>query len=186
MSQKQALAIFATSFLAGLLVTAVVFEPFSITPTTSPYFGFPSESEDLGAQNIPVFMEPGIASKSSTPPVAEIFDLPNSPNELAESFSKTIQEHLQPPSEISTNTISFPQAVMLSTEEILSLENLAKRADNGSVSVTAFNGSPVSETKDLATNSPEPHAIDKPADDAREELVQSPVMEDPSKKLSPF
>ena len=185
MSQKQALAIFATSFLAGLLVTAVVFEPFSITPTTSPYFGFPSESEDLGAQNIPVFMEPGIASKSSTPPVAEIFDLPNSPNELAESFSKTIQEHLQPPSEISTNTISFPQAVMLSTEEILSLENLAKRADNGSVSVTAFNGTPVSETKDLATNSPEPHAIDKPADDAREELVQSPVMEDPSKKTQP-
>ena len=135
MSQKQALAIFATSFLAGLLVTVVVFEPFSITPTTSPYFGFPGESEDLGAQNIRVFLEPGIASKSSTPPVAEIFDLPNSPNELAESFSKTIQEHLRPPSEISTNTISFPQAVMLSTEEILSLENLAKRANNGSVSV---------------------------------------------------
>ena len=185
MSQKQALAIFATSFLAGLLVTVVVFEPFSITPTTSPYFGFPGESEDLGAQNIPVFIEPGIASKSSTPPVAEIFDLPNSPDELAESFSKTIQEHLRPPSEISTNTISFPQAVMLSTEEILSLENLAKRADNGSVSVTAFNGTPVSETKDLATNSPEPHAIDKPADGSREELVQSPGMEDPSKKTQP-
>ncbi len=49
MSQKQACAIFATSFLAGLLVTAVVFQPFSIAPTTTPYFGFPGESEALNA-----------------------------------------------------------------------------------------------------------------------------------------
>lgn len=180
MSQKQALAIFATSFLAGLLVTAAVFEPFSMAPTTTPYFGFPNESEDLRSQSTPVFLEPGTTFRSSPPPVAEILDLSRSPNELAESFGNTIQEHLRPPGEMSSTTISLPQAVMLSTEEILSLENLAKRADNGSVSFTTFNGIPASEISDLATDSRKPHGIDKPTDDSSKELARSPAIEDTS------
>ena len=171
MTQKQACAIFATSFLAGLLVTAVVFQPFNIAPTTTPYFGFPGESADLNVQNNLVVLEPGTASKVSPPQVGEVLDFSSSPNELVESFSETIRDHLLLPGEKPTTTISFPQAVMLSTEEILSLENLAKRADNGSVSVTAFNGIPASETTEQATDSLKPFGTDKPADDSSEQLV---------------
>ena len=178
MSQKQACAIFATSFLAGLLVTAVVFQPFSIAPTTTPYFGFPGESEDLSAQNDPAVLEPGTTSQPSLPQVTEVVDVSTFPNELAESFSDTIREHLLPLGEIPTTTISFPQAVMLSTEEILSLENLAKRADNGSVSVTAFNGIPASET----TDSLQPFGIDTSVADSGAQLVRSPVTDDSSEK----
>ena len=185
MSQKQACAIFATSFLAGLLVTAVVFQPFNIAPTTTPYFGFPGESADLNVQKNLVVLEPGTASKVSPPQVAEVLDFSRSPNELVESFSETIRDHLLLPGEKPTTTISFPQAVMLSTEEILSLENLAKRADNGSVSVTAFNGIPASETTEQATDSLKPFGTDKPADDSSEQLVRSPAIEDSSDKEVP-
>ena len=178
MSQKQACAIFATSFLAGLLVTAVVFQPFSIAPTTTPYFGFPGESEDLSAQNDPTVLEPDTTSQPSLPQVTEVLDVSTFPNELAESFSNTIREHLLPLGEIPKTPISFPQAVMLSTEEILSLENLAKRADNGSVSVTAFNGIPASET----TDSLKPFGIDTSVADSGEQLVRSPVNDDSSEK----
>ena len=151
MSQKQACAIFATSFLAGLLVTAVVFQPFSIAPTTAPYFGFPGESEALNAQNNSVASDPTIASQPPPPETTEALSFSEFPNELAESISNTLREHLLPLGEKHTTTISFPQAVMLSTEEMLSLENLAKRADNGSVSVTAFNGIPASEKREQVT-----------------------------------
>ncbi|MDO7714244.1 MAG: hypothetical protein MUP93_05150, partial [Pirellulales bacterium] len=128
MSQKQACAIFATSFLAGLLVTAVVFQPFSIAPTTTPYFGFPGESEALNTPSHSVDSGPTIAPQHSPTEATEVLRFSKLPNELAKSISFTLREHLLPPGEIPTTSLSFPQAVMLSTEEMLSLENLAKRA----------------------------------------------------------
>ncbi len=63
---------------------------------------------------------------------------------------------------------------MLSTEEMLSLENLAKRADNGSVSVTAFNGIPASEKTEQATDSLKPFSRrNEPAKESGEQLVRS-------------
>ena len=188
MSQKQACAIFATSFLAGLLVTAVVFQPFNIAPTTNPYFGFPDESADLNGQNKPIVLKPGTASPFSPPQVAEVLDFSSSPNELAESadsLSETIRENLLPLGEIPATTISFPQAVMLSTEEVLSLENLARRADNRPISVTAFDGIPDSETTEQATDSLKPFGIDKPTDDSSEQLVRSSIEDSSEKETQP-
>ena len=180
MSQKQACAIFATSFLAGLLVTAVAFQPFSSTSVDTPYFGFPGESVDRTAQNNQAV--PGVITdaQSSPPQITEPLSLSNLPNESAESFSNSLRDHLLTLGEIHTNTTSFPQAVMLSTEEILSLENLAKRADNGSVSVTAFNGIPVSEPTEQTKDSLQPFELDEPARDSGEQFVQSPVNENRS------
>ena len=112
---------------------------------STPYFGFPGESLGRTAQNNQAVPEVITDAPSSPPQITERLSLPSLPNELAESFSNSLRDHLLTLGEIHTNTTSFPQTVMLSTEEILSLENLAKRTDNGSVSVTAFNGIPVSE-----------------------------------------
>ena len=182
MSQKQACAIFATSFLAGLLVTAVVFQPFSGTPVDTPYFGFPDESLDRTAQNNQAVSGVISDAQSSPPQITEPLSLPNLPNELAESFSNSLRDHLLTLGEIHTNTTSFPQTVMLSTEEILSLENLAKRADNGSVSVTAFNGISVSEPEEQSKDSLQPFELDGLARDSGEQLVQSPVNENQTER----
>ncbi|MDO7690277.1 MAG: hypothetical protein MUQ67_13070, partial [Pirellulales bacterium] len=174
MSQKQACAIFATSFLAGLLVTAVVFQPFSIAPTTTPYFGFPGESEALNSQSNSIATDATTTSQPPQPEATEVLKFSKLPNELAESIRNTLREHLLPLGEIPTTTISFPQAVMLSTEEMLSLENLAKRADNGSVSVTAFNGTPASEKTEQATDSLKPFSRrNEPAKESSDQLVRS-------------
>lgn len=174
MSQKQACAIFATSFLAGLLVTAVVFQPFSVAPTTTPYFGFPGESEALNSQSNSIASDPTTASQPPPPESTEALGFSNLPKELAESISTTLREHLQPLGEKPATTISFPQAVMLSTEEMLSLENLAKRAGNGSVSVTAFNGTPASEKTEQATDSLKPFSRrNEPAKESSDQLVRS-------------
>ena len=125
MSQKQACAIFATSFLAGLLVTAMVFQPFSSTPADTPYFGFPDETADRAALNNQVESKVITVSQSSPPQITQSLVLSNLPNEFAESFSNTLRDHLLTLGEIPTDTASFPQAMMLSTEEILSLENLS-------------------------------------------------------------
>ena len=177
MSQKQACAIFATSFLAGLLVTAVVFQPFSSTPVDTPYFGFPGESLDRTAQNNQVVSEVITDTQPSPPEITKPLNFPNLPNELAESFSNSLQKQLLTLGDIHTNTTSFPQTVMLSTEEILSLENLAKRTDNGSVSVTAFNGIPVSEPTKQSKDSLQPFELNEPARDSGKQFVQSPVNE---------
>ena len=181
MSQKQACAIFATSFLAGLLVTAMVFQPFSSTPADTPYFGFPGETADRAALNNQVESKVITVSQSSPPQITQSLVLSNLPNEFAESFSNTLRDHLLTLGEIPTDTASFPQAMMLSTEEILSLENLAKRADNGSVSVTAFNGTPDSEPTEQSKDTLQPFGIDGSAGDSIEQFVQSPVNENPSK-----
>ena len=94
MSQKQACAIFATSFLAGLLVTAVVFQPFSSTSVDTPYFGFPGESLDRTAQNNQAVSGAISDAQSSPPQITEPLSLPNLPNELAESFSNSLRDHL--------------------------------------------------------------------------------------------
>lgn len=181
MSQKQACAIFATSFLAGLLVTAMVFRPFSSTQATTPYFGFPGETADRTALNNQVEPDVITVSQSSPPQITQSLVLSNLPNEFAESCSNTLRDHLLTFGEIPTNTTSFPQAMMLSTEEILSLENLAKRADNGSVSVTAFNGTLASEPEEQSKDALQPFGIDGSAGDSVEQFVQSPVNENPSK-----
>jgi len=181
MSQKQACAIFATSFLAGLLVTAVVFQPFSSPPADTPYFGFPGETADHTALNNRVKSEGITVSQPSPPQITESLVLSNLPNEFAESFSNTFREHLLALGEIPTDTTSFPQAMMLSTEEILSLENLAKRADKGSVSVTAFNEIPASEPTEQSKDSPQLFGIDGLPKDSVEQFVQSPVNKNPSK-----
>ena len=181
MSQKQACAIFATSFLAGLLVTAVVFQPFSSPPADTPYFGFPGETPDHTASNNQVKSEGITVSQPSPPQLTESLVVSNLPNEFAESFSNTLREHLLTPGEIPTDTTSFPQAMMLSTEEILSLENLAKRADKGSVSVTAFNGIPASEPTEQSKDSPQLFGIDGLSKDSVEQFVQSPVNKNTSK-----
>ena len=181
MSQKQACAIFATSFLAGLLVTAVVFQPFSSPPADCPYFGFPGETADHTALNNQVKSEGITVSQPSPTQITESLVLSNLPNEFAESFSNTFREHFLTLSEIPTDTTSFPQAMMLSTEEILSLENLAKRADKGSVSVTAFNGIPASEPTEQSKETPQLFGIDGLPKDPVEQFVQSPVNKNPSK-----
>ena len=174
MSQKQACAIFATSFLAGLLVTAVVFQPFSVAPTTTPYFGFPGESEALNYQSNSIASDPTTTSQPPPPESTEALGFSKLPKELAESISTTLREHLLPLGEKPATTISFPQAVMLSTEEMLSLENLAKRAGNGSVSVTAFNGTPASEKTEQATDSLKPFSRrNEPAKESSDQLVRS-------------
>ena len=94
MSQKQACAIFATSFLAGLLVTAVVFQPFDGTPVDTPYFGFPDESLDRTAQNNQAVSGAISDAQSSPPQITEPLSLPNLPNELVESFSNSLRDHL--------------------------------------------------------------------------------------------
>ena len=71
MSQKQACAIFATSFLAGLLVTAVVFQPFSSPPADCPYFGFPGETADHTALNNQVKSEGITVSQPSPTQITE-------------------------------------------------------------------------------------------------------------------
>jgi len=180
MSQKQACAIFATSFLAGLLVTAVVFQPFTNTPAATPYFGFPGEIGDRTVLNDQVASEANKVSQTSQPQVTESLGLSHLPHEFAESFSKALRDHLPVLDKIPTNTTGLPHAVMLSTEERLSLENLAKRADSGSVSVTAFNRIPASEPTNQSEDSLQPFEIDGSARDSAEQFVQSPVNEKPS------
>ncbi|MEO2041229.1 MAG: hypothetical protein ABGW79_05170, partial [Pirellulales bacterium] len=79
MSQKQACAIFATSFLAGLLVTAVVFQPFTNTPAATPYFGFPGEIGDRTVLNDQVASEANKVSQTSQPQVTESLGLSHLP-----------------------------------------------------------------------------------------------------------
>ena len=89
MSQKQACAIFATSFLAGLLVTAVTFQPFTDTSVTAPYFGFPGESVSV-ATSLPGTALNVSPDSLSTQRHSQLpTDFSNFPNELAKSLRST-------------------------------------------------------------------------------------------------
>jgi len=104
MSQKQVCAIFATSFLAGLLVTAVTFQPFSSNSVTAPYFGFPGETIAVDASRTQP--KPNVLPESSPsqPQNHKPSYFSNLPNELARSLNSTFGDHLLDSDETSSVT----------------------------------------------------------------------------------
>ena len=173
MSQKQACAIFATSFLAGLLVTAITFQPFTDTSVSAPYFGFPEES-------VPVDTSlPGTASnvspdslptqRHSQPPT----DFSNLSNELATALRSTFGHHLLDSTEKTSVIDGLPSAKMLTPTDMVSLKNYAERSNDNSISVAAFNRPPGSDQLQLSDEPHEHARIENVAKADRKQNAQS-------------
>ncbi len=175
MSQKQACAIFATSFLAGLLVTAVTFQPFSSNSVTTPYFGFPGETIAADAprtQSKSNILPESLPSKSHNQMPSYFSNLPN---ELARSLNNTFENYLFNSDKTNSVTSGLPSATMLSPGDVLSLKNFAERANDNSISVTAFNR-PSDPDKLQVSNEPHNHIpiADTPKAERKETKQASP------------
>ena len=175
MSQKQTCAIFATSFLAGLLVTAITFQPFSGASVTAPYFGFPGESVAVDTSQTQATSNVQSDSLPSQTQSHKPTLFSNFPNELAKSFRSTFGDHLLDVTETNSVTSGLPSAAMLSSGEMLSLKNFAERANDNAISVTAFNRPPDSDKLQISN---EPHDHIRIADKQkveRKETTQPPA-----------
>lgn len=178
MSQKQACAIFATSFLAGLLVTAVTFQPFSSKSVTAPYFGFPGETIAVDASRTRPKLNVSPESLPSQPDSPKTNHFSNLPNELARSLRYTFGDHLLDSAETTSVTSGLPSAAMLSPGDMLSLKKFAERANDNSISVAAFNRPPAPNKLQLSN---EPHNHIHIADTSKaesKETLQAPPSQD--------
>ncbi len=173
MSQKQACAIFATSFLAGLLVTAVTFQPFTDTSVTAPYFGFPGESApvdtSLPGTALNVSSDSLPTQRHSQPPS----DFSNLPNELAKSLRSTFGHHLLDSTEETSVIDGLPSAKILTPTDMVSLKDYAERLNDNSISVAAFNRPPGSDQLQLSDESHEHARIENVAKADHQQNTQS-------------
>ncbi|MBT6054027.1 MAG: hypothetical protein HOH16_01210, partial [Planctomycetaceae bacterium] len=174
MSQKQACAIFATSFLAGLLVTAVTFQPFSSTSVTAPYFGFPGESIAVDASSTQPKPNAPSESLPSQPNGHQPSHFSNLPNELARSLRNTFGDPLLDSAETTSVASRFPSAAMLSPKDMLSLKNFAERAHDNSIAVAAFNHPPAPDKLRLSNGTHNHIHIDDTPKTERKEIIQTP------------
>lgn len=166
MSQKHAVAIFITSFFAGLLATVLLVEPQDTESLQTPFFGFSEEEikKTSEPQHVSVTStaRPKVAAQTPTNPIPKITDAGN----VSTSAKTVVGSHrsLIPPRLDPTIVLKPPAAradlplpIPLSREEIGSLEELARRVDQQpakqtSVSVTAFRDDRETEVTNKTTN----------------------------------